>query len=96
MNERQTFYKELIKVKHGGVINFPPPPTAELIPGGPPMAPNASTPGGQYPAQQPQYPSVCPSTVYRVHCIIHYTVNSMQCILYSVYCTVVRTNYSAT
>ena len=33
INERQQFYKELIKVKHGGVINFPPPPTAEMIPG---------------------------------------------------------------
>ncbi|KAL5257926.1 hypothetical protein ACHWQZ_G012765 [Mnemiopsis leidyi] len=48
INERQQFYKELIKVKHGGVINFPPPPTAEMIPG------NAS--GAHPPAAGPTPP----------------------------------------
>lgn len=50
INERQTFYKELIKVKHGGIINFPPPPTAELIPA------TGASQSGPYPATHPYQP----------------------------------------
>lgn len=87
INERQTFYKELIKVKHGGVINFPPAPTAEMIPGTGP-APHGGTQGTlqqgsapnnaptshppNYPPQHPYQPNAqVASTLYNLVHTIH-------------------------
>jgi len=62
IQERQAFYKELVKVNHGGVVNFPSPPAAEpvqSVPVSTPGTPVTSTTGAP-PHYAPQHHYVGP------------------------------------
>ena len=80
IQERQAFYKELVKVKHGGVVNFPSPPAAEpvqSVPVSTPGTPVTSTTGAP-PHYAPQHHYVGPPPGgMQVSYITNYTPSSV-------------------